>query len=163
MPHRFEQQLSAYLDGELLVDEMTEVRLHLAGCPSCQAELEELRATKHLVGRLVEPDLSRAFAADLWGRLEREAPRRRLWWPVSRPRPAMALAAVALALILVAVPVVRDHRDRLHAAEVGPDLFMRAATQAAADDPFMDRAYLGLVATDANLRLAGEDPRGTGR
>jgi hypothetical protein len=75
----------------------------------------------------------------------------------------MALAAIALALILVAVPVVRDHRDRLRAAEVGPDLFMRAATQTAAGDPFMDRAYLGLVTTDANLRLAGEDPRGAGR
>jgi hypothetical protein len=43
---------------------------------------------------------------------------------------------------------------------VGPDLFMRAAVQSAAEDPFLDRAYIGLVATDANLRLAGEDPRG---
>jgi anti-sigma factor RsiW len=162
MPHRFERQLSAYLDGELPPEEMTEVRRHLAGCPSCQAELEELRATKGMVGRLSQPQLPTSFESDLWRRVDREAPRRR-WWPFLWPRPAMALAAVALALILIAVPVVRDHRDRLRAAEVGPDLFLRAATQAAADDPFMDRAYLGLVTTDADLRLAGEDPRGTGR
>jgi len=163
MPHRIEQQLSAYLDAELPPDEMAEVRLHLVECASCQAELEDLRAAKHLLGRLAPPDLPHGFARDLWGRVERQTPRRWIWWPVWGPRPAMALAAVALALILVAVPIVRGHRDRLRAAEVGPDLFMRAAIQAAADDPYMDRAYLGLVTTDANLRLVGEDPRGAGR
>ncbi len=163
MPHRIEQQLSAYIDGELSPGEMDGVRLHLTTCASCEAELEDLRATKHLLGRLVQPDLPQGFAADLWRRIEREVPGRWTWWPAWVPRPAMVMAAVALALILVAVPLVQNHRDRLRAAEVGPDLFMRAATQAAADDPFMDRAYLGLVTTDANLRLAGEDPRGAGR
>lgn len=161
--HRIEHQLSAYLDGELTPGEMEDVRLHLTECASCQSELEDLRATKRLLGRLVQPGLPQRFTADMWSRIERETPRRWTWWPAWVPRPAMALAAVALALILVAVPMVQNHRDRLRAAEVGPDLFIRAATQAAADDPFMDRAYLGLVTTDANLRLAGEDPRGTGR
>jgi hypothetical protein len=75
----------------------------------------------------------------------------------------MALAALVLAVVLVTVPVLRGQRDRLRAAEIGPDLFIRAAAHANADDPFADRAYLGLVVTDANLRIAGEDPRGTGR
>lgn len=163
MPHRIEQQLSAYLDGELLPAEMEDVRLHLSGCASCEAELGDLRATKRLLSRLEPPALPQGFAPAVWRRIERETARRWMWWPAWVPRPAMTLAAVALALILVAVPMVQNRRDRLRAAEVGPDLFMRAATQAAADDPFMDRAYLGLVTTDANLRLAGEDPRGTGR
>ncbi len=163
MPHRIEQQLSAYLDGELPPAEMGDVRLHLSECASCEAELEDLRTTKRLLGRLEPPALPRGFAPEVWRRIERETARRWTWWPAWVPRPAMTLAAVALALILVAVPMVQNRRDRLRAAEVGPDLFMRAATQAAADDPFMDRAYLGLVTTDANLRLAGEDPRGTGR
>jgi hypothetical protein len=122
-----------------------------------------LRATKRLLGRLEPPALPRGFAPEVWRRIQRETARRWTWWPVWVPRPAMTLAAVALALILVAVPMVQNRRDRLRAAEVGPDLFMRAAAQGAADDPFMDRAYLGLVTTDADLRLAGEDPRGAER
>jgi hypothetical protein len=75
----------------------------------------------------------------------------------------VALVAVALAVGLVVAPLVRGYRDRLHAAEVGPDVFMRAAVLSAADDPFMDRAYIGLVSSDTNLRLIGEEPRGSGQ
>jgi len=155
--HRIERQLSAYLDGELTAEDAAEVRAHLAGCESCRAEVESLRATKTLVGRLAQPSLPAGFAAGVWSRIERPSPRRWFWWP----RPAMALAAVALAVILVAVPLVRGHLDRLRAAEVGPDLFLRAYAPAAAADPFVDRAFITLVSTDAGLRLLGEDPRGS--
>lgn len=158
-PHRLQHQLSAYLDGELSPEEMADVRRHLAGCEACAAELEGLRFTKRLLGRLESPTLPRDFAAGLWARIDRPERRRWTWWP----RPAMALAAVVLALILVGVPLVRGHLDRLKAAEVGPDLFIRSYVPAAAADPFIDRAFLGLVTTDAGLRLVGHDPRGGNR
>lgn len=155
-PHRIEQQLSAYLDGELTPAEMAGVRAHLAECDACRAELEELRAGKDLLGRLRAMEPPRGFEASLLARVSQ--PSRRSWF--AWPRPAMALAAVSLAVVLVAVPVVRDHRARLRAAEVSSDLFVRTAVQWAADDPFMDRAYIGLVSSDSNLRLLGEEPRG---
>lgn len=156
MGHPFERELSAYLDAELPPAEAEEIRRHLDVCPSCQAQLEAFRETKRLLGGLRAPTPPPDFEAGVLARLAQPA---RPWW-LARPRPAVALAAAALAVVLVAVPVVRDHQTRLRAAEVGPDLFMRAAVQSAAEDPFLDRAYLGLVSTDANLRLAGEDPRG---
>jgi anti-sigma factor RsiW len=161
--HRIAQQLSAYLDAELTPAEMEEVRLHLSECPPCQAELDGLRATKRVLGRLADPEMPPGFVAELQARAGGQ-PRRQAWWPFAWwPRPALAAAAVVLAVVLVAVPVWRGHRDRLRAAEIGPDLFVRAAAQSAAEDPFMDRAYLGLVISDSNLRLAGENPRGAGR
>lgn len=152
--------LNAYLDEELSVEEMAEIRGHLADCPPCRAELEEMRATKRLLGSLETPDLPQGFAADLWLRLGRPASGQWAWWPTWAPRPAAALAVLALVLVLVAVPAIRGHQDRLRAAEVGPDLFLREAAQAQARDPLTDRAFVGLVFTDANLRLSGEDPRG---
>lgn len=160
--HRIQHQLSAYLDNELAPDEMAEIRRHLNDCQACQEELESLRITKRMLGGLSTPELPRDFEASLWARIERPQERRwaipRIWWP----RPAVAMAAVALALVLVAVPLVRGHLDRLKAAEVGPDLFIRTYMPAAAEDPLTDRAFLGLVTTDANLRLVGDQPRGMG-
>lgn len=156
--------LSAYLDTELFPEEMAEVRSHLAGCPDCRAEMEELRATRRLLSSLEAPEPPVGFVADLSLRLGRRAPG--LWgWhpPFWGPRPAMAFAVLALVLVLVAVPAIRGHQDRLRAAEVGPDLFLRIAAQAQARDPLLDRAFVGLVFTDANLRLIGEDPRGPAR
>jgi anti-sigma factor RsiW len=155
-PHRMAQQLSAYLDGELTPGEMTDVREHLAGCPSCRAELDDLRATKRVLGLLRAVDPPRDLEAGIRTRADEEPRWRWFAWP----RPALAAAAAALALILVAVPLVNGYRDRLRAAEVSPDLFIRAAVQSAADDPYMDRAYISLVLSDTTLRLAGEEPRG---
>lgn len=158
--HRLQQQLSAYLDGELTPDEMAEVRRHLTDCQACQEELDGLRATKTMLAGLKQPELPTDFAAGLWARIER--PQQQAW---ASPlawfrRPALAVAAVALALVLVGVPLVRGHLGRLKAAEVSPDLFIRTYMPAAAEDPLVDRAFLTLVITDANLRLVGDEPRG---
>lgn len=160
MPGRIEQQLSAYLDGELTPDEMAEVRHHLERSEELRRALGELQETKMLLGRLRAPELPRAFEVDLRARIDAPAPWRVFGW---LPRPAVALATIVLAVILVGTSLFLGYRDRLRAAEVSPDVFIRAAAQAAADDPFMDRAYLGLVSTDANVRLAGEEPRETRR
>lgn len=160
MTHRIQHQLSAFVDDELSPEEMAGVRRHLAECEPCRQELEELRATKTLLGRLEAPPLPSGFTAGVWDRIERRETRRRfLLWPWT-PRPALVLAALVLAVVLVGVPVVKGRLDRLRAAEAGPDVFVRSYIPAAAEDPFADRAILGLIHSDAGLRLVGEDPRG---
>ncbi|MCL6551865.1 MAG: zf-HC2 domain-containing protein [Firmicutes bacterium] len=161
--HVVRRQLSAYLDEELRPEEAAAVRAHLAACAPCAAELEELRATRALLRRLPAPQVPAGFLDDLRARLAAEGTGRRAWWPpVLVARPAVLVAAVVAVLILVGLPVARGRLERLRAAEVGPDLFVRQYVSSAAADPLVDRAFLGLVVTDANLRLIGEDPRAVG-
>jgi anti-sigma factor RsiW len=55
---RVQNLLSAYCDLELTGAEMIRIRAHLDRCPSCGAELAELRAVKNLLGAMpaVEPE-----------------------------------------------------------------------------------------------------------
>lgn len=68
--HRLQQQLSAYLDGELAPDDMAEVRRHLTDCPTCQEELEGLRLVKTTLAGLTQPELPADFTAGVWARIE---------------------------------------------------------------------------------------------
>src|SRR5205807_723300 len=70
------------------------------------------------------------------------------------PRGA-ALVIVLLALI----PFVKGTVDRLHAAEIGVDLYVREHALQMSTEPLTDRAYLGVVAGDADLVLVGEQAR----
>ncbi len=164
--HRLQQQLSAYLDGELAPDEMAEVRRHLSDCLTCQEELEGLRLVKSTLAGLKQPELPADFVAGVWERIEQPSAQAVSRWAdpwAWLRRPALAAAAVALAIVLAAVPLVRGHLGRLRAAEVSPDLFIRTYMPSAAEDPLIDRAFLTLVTTDANLKLVGDDPRGDRR
>ncbi len=162
---RLARQLSAYLDNELTAEESLEVRHHLEQCHVCQEELERLRGLKQLLSALPE----REPPPDLWvsirRQLETPAPAIRIAWieairAVFR-RPAVAVAAFAAVLFLVALPLVKGHIDRLRAAETGVDVYIREHALVSAADPFVDRAYLGLLVGDTNLALVGE-PRQTG-
>lgn len=65
-------ELSAYLDGELLPEEMAEIRDHLASCAECGAEYEALR----MVSQRVHAELARpVMPATLRARVQ-EATRR---------------------------------------------------------------------------------------
>ncbi|MDR7556238.1 MAG: zf-HC2 domain-containing protein [Armatimonadota bacterium] len=161
--HAIRRQLGAYLDEELRPEEAAEVRAHLAACAACAADLEELRATRALLRQLPPPPVPEGFLDELRARLRAEGTGRRTWWPpVLVARPAVLVAAVVAVLILVGLPVARGRLERLRAAEVGPDLFVRQYVSTAVTDPLVDRAFLGLLVTDANLRLIGEDPRAVG-
>jgi anti-sigma factor RsiW len=152
------RQLSAYLDEELSPSEMRAVAAHVAGCEACRDELAALRRVKDLLGRLpeVEPP------AELWAGVRARAERTR--HPASAVlemlrgafrRPAAAAVAAMVVLILAAAPLVKGRLDRLQAADIGVDLYVREHAVRAAADPFVDRAYLGLLIGDANLALAG--------
>ena len=100
---RFRDKLSAYLDEQLRPDELAALKSHLAACPSCSAELEELRLTVAALRELPVEPAPRSFALTP----EQVAPRPPS--PVRAPSPALtygmrtagAALAVALAVVLV--------------------------------------------------------------
>lgn len=162
---RLERQLSAYVDNELTADDAQQVRTHLETCTHCRDELHRLEQLKRLLGAMPE----RVPAPHVWDEL-----RQRLEAPAPQEsaglldairnafrRPALAVAAAAFVILLIAFPLVKGRIDRLRAAEVGPDVFVREHALTAVADPFADRAYVGLLISDANLTLIGE-PRDRG-
>jgi anti-sigma factor RsiW len=182
--HRAGRLLSAYADGELTAAEVRAVQEHLLDCAECRELHDRLRSARDLLGGLPpaeppagfwtairEPVLRAAAGAaraepfrpagwreqlgHAWRGLVR---RRRL---VVR-RPGWALAAVALVLALAALPLVKGTVDRLHATEIGVDLYVHDHAVQMGTAPLVDRAYVGLVAGDAELVIAGENPRTAG-
>ncbi len=156
---RWQRQLSAYVDGELTLHEAGEVEAHLAQCASCRAELERLQSLKSLLGRLPE----RPVPETLWTSVRAQLDQPQQPWIATVEewlrgvvrRPALTAAALALVAIFVVIPLVRGRLERLRAAELGPELYIREHALASAFDPFLDRAYLGLIISDASLALVG--------
>ena len=66
-------KLSAYADGELSEFERERVRRHVAGCPSCAAELRELEEMAALLGQLPEADPPETLEPSLRRRIRRRA------------------------------------------------------------------------------------------
>lgn len=156
MHHRVERQLSAYLDRELTPDEEAAVRRHLEECAACREEVARLSRLKRVLAGLPARPLPETFWPDLRREVQRRAaPAPGPWFAGWRTRPAVALAAAAVVILLLLVPLLRGQIDRLRAAEFGLDLFVREHAVAAASDPLVDSAYLGLLITDANLRIVG--------
>jgi len=111
-----EEQLSAYLDGELPEPDARALAAHLATCPTCAAELAALRRVEQLGRHLAAPEVSddqwRATWDTIAARVAPAAarPSRRgagLWRRLRRLRlalvPVAAAALVALALGIWAV------------------------------------------------------------
>lgn len=158
--HRVERLLSAYLDAELSPEEAKAVQEHLLDCAACRDAYENLRAAKAALGQLPLADPPGEF----WQRIRDPRARRSSPQPAwSRPytgrRLAWALAAVLVVLVLAAFPLAKGTVDRLHATEIGVDLYVREHSLQMRTEPFTDRAYLGLVVADADLVLVGETPR----
>lgn len=163
--HRAGQLLSPYLDGELLPKEAAAVQEHLLECGACRQAYEHLRATKALLGELpvAEPP------AEFWPAVR--APKTtRLPLPVRLPawrpslgrRVAWVVAAAVVVLALAVTPLIKGTVDRLHAAEIGVDLYVREHALQMSSEPLTDRAYLGVIAGDSDLVLAGEPARQKG-
>ncbi len=153
---RVERLLSSYLDSELTPAEAEAVQEHLLDCAECRDAYDGLRATKILLGALplAEPP-AEFWAAVREPRPSRSAPPapRRLFF---RQRLAWASAAAVLVAAVAVTPVVRGTIDRVHASEIGVDLYLRQHAAQMSAEPFTDRAYLGLATGDADLVLAGD-------
>jgi len=160
--HRAGHLLSAYLDGELLPKEAVAVQEHLLECAACREAYDRLRAAKALLGELpvAEPPAEfwtsvrapRGYRFPLTTRLP-------LRWPALRRRVAWVAAAGIVLLALVLAPLIKGSLDRLHAAEIGVDLFVREHALQMSTQPLTDRAFLGVVAGDSDLVLVGESAR----
>jgi anti-sigma factor RsiW len=154
--HRIGQLLSAYLDGELLPREGAAVQEHLLECRRCREEYERLRTTKGLLGELPLTEPPAEFWRVVRAPEAAAAPPRGISWRVPLLlRPAWAVAAVFVILALALIPLVKGTVDRLHAAEIGVDLYVREHALQMSTEPLPDRAYLGVVTGDADLVLVG--------
>jgi len=153
------QRLSAYLDGELAGPERRAVAEHLHACAVCRRDLAELGRVKSLLGALPEVEPPPGLLADLEGAPARPAGMLDSlggWLRSAFRRPAVAAAAVVLALLLIVLPIAKGRLDRLQAANVGVDVYVREQALLSAADPFADPAYLGLLISDANVALVGQ-------
>lgn len=114
--------LRAYLDGELPAEEAALVKEHVSACPSCEAQLDELReldaSFRGAFSGLSDsaPDVDTAYAG-LRSRLgagtaATSSGGSHVPLPIRRRRPAIAVAAIAAALLIVIlVPPVRTAAD----------------------------------------------------
>ncbi|MFQ5653882.1 MAG: von Willebrand factor type A domain-containing protein [Planctomycetota bacterium] len=149
--------LSAYLFDNISEAGRREVEDHLARCPECRAELEELRATLGLVegalSRTGGEESEYSFEAR---RLDRvlAVSRRAPWWRrISRKRLALAavvLVACALLTLLVTSPVLKGYRSK------GEDRFASRALGDAALPASAERSAAVVVAPEAD-KAVGKD------
>ena len=61
---------SAYLDRDLTLGQEEDLRLHLAACPDCRAEMASLEKVRGLVSSLPETQPEAGFYAAIRGRIE---------------------------------------------------------------------------------------------
>jgi len=100
-------QLSPYLEGELKPSERESVESHLAGCPSCSAELSGLKGTLVQLKELPQPRIPSDFRQQIWEKIDTENrwTRMRRWllepWYIKLPAEALAMVAVTLLVIQV--------------------------------------------------------------
>lgn len=92
---RVEELLSAYIDGELPIEEATLVEKHLRDCSPCTQNLETLRQTVSLMQQLPAVSPPRSFAIS-----HLVVPERRWAWGYVYLRGATALAALLLTVLL---------------------------------------------------------------
>ena len=92
---RVEELLSAYIDGELSIEEATLVEKHLRECLACTQDLEILRQTVNLVRQLPAVSPPRSFTIS-----HLVVPERPWAWGYVYLRGATALAALLLIILL---------------------------------------------------------------
>jgi len=92
-----QEDLSAYQDGELSLQQSREINVHLAGCSMCRNQLVRSREVWDALGTLPEIEPSADFRARFWQKVrdeEIQTPSRG-WFPWTRWLPTAA-AAMAL-------------------------------------------------------------------
>ena len=99
-------RIGDHLEGDLELAERARVDDHLAGCPSCTAELRELRGTVALLRGLADPEQPAGLPEKVFARIAAGEGRPAAWvrglWRVAEPRVVMALAAGLAGLFVLA-------------------------------------------------------------
>src|SRR5438093_6966906 len=99
---RFQNNLSAYIDGRLPAPETTALEAHLASCDACRREVDELRGTASALQGLPQMETPRSFAITP-RMLERKTAAARPDLPAIGLGMRLAGAAVAVVLAVVLV------------------------------------------------------------
>ena len=106
-----EKQLALLVGGDLPKKKIADLMAHLDKCQFCAEELEQLKLSRELVGKLTENDMPDPLPEDFFSKIlhtvadssvERERFYKRVLW-----KPAMAFAGAAL-FILLAFGVTQD-------------------------------------------------------
>ncbi|MPZ48955.1 MAG: hypothetical protein GEU75_06540 [Dehalococcoidia bacterium] len=151
--HPTEEELSAYIDGELASGPMTSIAQHLRGCEACAAHSDSLGTTKSLLAELPRFEPSRSFV--LSPELARERPR-----PAAPRRspfvfaPAVALT-VFLALVAVDLSSVSDSSPESSDRLAMPESAAKAADDAAGAPVPAARDVTGQAASSNSLPPTG--------
>lgn len=98
----WQDELTAYIDGELSEQDRREVEAQLARDPKLKALEAKLRQTVTLMKTLSAPAPSAALKAGVLGRLDEGATAvKPSWFSLPKLVPVMALAAAALLLVVL--------------------------------------------------------------
>ena len=110
---RFEELLSAYLEGELVAAERAEVEAHLAACPGCAELAGLMRETLGATAAFPEVGPSPALMARLYAIPEERAAKKRLFRPVFDwlARPALQPVYATLTGLFIVLSLVLFHPE----------------------------------------------------
>ncbi|HYM90438.1 MAG TPA: zf-HC2 domain-containing protein [bacterium] len=151
-------QLSAYIDGALGVQDVERVKAHLDICPRCQQEYRGVQEVQRLLRALPDPTPPAGFLDRVHWRLQREAaghPRPGLVarvLGVFTPRPLrLALAASALVLILGLPWAWMTGQFGPRQAPLDTDAYLRHYFVLSADRSLADEATTTFVSFDLGL------------
>lgn len=97
----WQNELTAYIDGELSEQDRREVEAQLARDPKLKALEAKLRQTVTLMKTLAAPAPSAALKAGVLDRLDEGATPKASWFSLPRLVPVMALAAAALLFVVL--------------------------------------------------------------
>lgn len=110
---RFEELLSAYLEGELAAGERAEVEAHLAACPACAEIAALMRETMAATAAFPEAAPSAGLLARLYAIPEEAPAKKRLFRPVFDwlTRPALQPVYAALTGVFIVLSFVIFHPE----------------------------------------------------
>jgi predicted anti-sigma-YlaC factor YlaD len=110
---RFEELLSAYLEGELAAAEKAEADSHLAACPECAALLALMKDMTGAMAAFPEAEPSPALLSSLCAIPAAKREKKRLFRPVFDwlTRPALQPVYAAFTVLFVAVSFVLFHPE----------------------------------------------------
>ena len=110
---RFEELLSAYLEGELAAAERAEVGSHLAACPGCAELAALLRETLAATAAFPEFEPAPALMARLYAVPDERAAKKRLFRPVFDwlARPALQPVYATLTGLFIVLSFVLFHPE----------------------------------------------------
>jgi anti-sigma factor RsiW len=111
---RFDEKLSAYLDGELDYQQRAELERHLLECPRCSGQLDEMRRIESFRPLLEPPEVPQEKWRECWDEIKKQttdslsleevkarvARRRQAHW---LRRAGFAFGGVAVAVLVIAV------------------------------------------------------------